>query len=238
MRAVVLTVLLIFSSGISSAQTPAPGCRRVEIDTPRGALLRDETYYVSARIHDSPPRAPELIYQWKLPDKPHFEILQNGFGAAFKATEDLDGLEVNVTLLTSEKNGNCRAEVAKSFQIYFNPGTPLVLDDYDSLPIKEERERLDNIAFEMRDNDYNALFVIRYTPTDTKASVEARVRRIITQLSIRARIPRDRFSFTYSEFENRRVTIYALPKGQLKTKPSDWLIDIQKLKIPRRKIRK
>ena len=217
-------------------QSSIPPCRRVEISTPGLSYLdRGQTYYVSAIVHDNYPGAPKLTYEWKLPAKPKFEIARDGFGAAFVASEDLNGLEVSVGLITKLEDGSCRSETNASFLIQFNPGSPLVLDDYEGLSLTDEHARLDNLASILSDYGSRALFVISYRTTDTKASVAKRVRRITSHLVGKRKIPETNLAFVFQEAPARRTTIYPWRLGAPPAAQLPWTKRIEELEIPRRR---
>ncbi len=227
---IVLT-FLVTSNVLRGQNQSANSCPQIEIVTPAGSYLGlGDTYNISANI--GLPHNSEIKYIWTF----HPNIPFNKQGKAvvsFLASEDLNGMKIKVSLKVDGLPQKCLNSANASFQIWFNPGTPLTFDTYGKLPLNEERERLANLAEQLAKlSDANAYFVLSFKPSMTRTILKTRVRRIITTLKIYG-IEESRLLFTFSESDRQSTTIYASPQSH-KREIYTWENTIDMLRIPRR----
>jgi hypothetical protein len=224
----IVEIILIFSFALTAKSQQSQACPKIQLLTPLGAYLsKGATYYVTADIGDF--HNSEIKYFWTFkPDLP-FEM-QGNPNVPFVAAEELG--EVKVSVKIEGLPSGCANTSDASFRILFNPGSPLIFDEYGKLPLKEELERLNSVAGQLSElKDSNAVFVIGYKITDTKGAVKYRVRRIIRHLTEKRGVSKNRVQFVFWESRQQLTRIYASPKDAIGT--PDWNSQIEKLKIPR-----
>ncbi len=94
-------------------------------------------------------------------------------GKVLSATIEINGLPANRKNTASEK-----------VQFSYNDVLPVAVDDYGRMPFRDEKLRLDNVAFELKNNkDYIAHFLIYIPEKDEIETVKSRVSKITNYLN-------------------------------------------------------
>lgn len=212
-RAPGLILLLLIELGSPlSAQSPLnTTCPHIEISTPHAKnTSAGHIHHISPTFEGAADLDLEsLKYKWTLPDGFPFEG-QGRPDISFVVIEAMNGQDVEVFLDVEGLPPSCARTASAKFSILINPGSPLVLDVYENLPINEERTRLAAAVDQLkRWGDTKALIVINYKVTDSEKSIKKRAARIVSLLSGIHKLPLDSFSFVFAETGFRSTRIYA-----------------------------
>jgi hypothetical protein len=200
-------------------------CPKLEILTPPGGYYsRDERYILSVNAEGYIDTAE---YEWEFSDglkftgqgKPH---------VYFIADDSLNGKTIIVRLKVIGFPEGCSNNATTKFEVHFNPGSPLIFDDFGDLKAREESERLGIVVEQLkRLPEARALFVIGYLTTDRKRDIRNRVNRIVSVLTGKFKLSNRAFTFVFDESTFRYTRIYAWPND---APPNNyWISDIDKL---------
>jgi hypothetical protein len=211
LRALVLVLILLVGNGPLSAQSlPDNTCPQIEITVPNGKnTSAGVMHYISSSTRDLNLDLESLKYKWTLPEGFPFEGQGKPY-ISFFVTDAMDGREVEVSLEVEGLPGNCPSASTATFTIGINPGSPILLDDYENLPINKERSRLVTVVDELkRLKDAKAIIIINYKRTDSEMIVKRRAARIVSVLSGKHKLPLDSFAFVFAETGFPDTRIYA-----------------------------
>lgn len=212
MRNLFLASILVLVFCICSfAQTNATSpCPKIEISVPQGIFVEGYEFTFSANVGDYDWK--RLNYKWTVS---HGEI-KNGQGTPViqvPGGAELNGQTIKITVEIKGLPSSCINNASEDLEIFYNPGTPLMLDDYEKILFSEEKVRLDNIAIQLKEDykDAVALFIIYYTEKDTKQTLRNRIIRISNYLSQKHQLAKERFNFVFGGINQHRTTIYLAP---------------------------
>lgn len=216
------------SPGQNQQTTPCP---KITVCVPKdvGYMGRGEQYNIAVIVEGDDWES--LIYNWKLSENIPFEGQGKPF-IYFIAKEEMNGLAVKASVEIKGLAENCENTASDSFQILFDPGVPITLEDYENLPFSKEKKRLDNVALQLK--EYNggiALFIIHYTEKDTKQTLKNRLIRISDYLTQKHKLPKEKYNFIFGGTDGNRTQVYLAPistgLGNF-----NWEESLEKLKIP------
>lgn len=209
-RTLVLISVFLVGNELLSAQSVPETCPQIEVTVPLGTNMRGgDTHYITISTKALSLDLESLKYKWTLPDGFSFEGQGKPY-ISFVVTDAMDGREVKVWVEVEGLPANCPSEASATFSVGINPGFPLVLDEYESLSVNEERSRLTALIEELkRLREAKALIFINYKRTDSQKSVIGRASRIVAVLSGKHKLPLDSFAFVFAETGLRRTRVYA-----------------------------
>jgi len=200
MKNLLLTSVLVLAFSVCTfAQTNETSpCPTISITKPFGGYMgRGEDITLTANIEGYDWN--KLNYNWKLSNN----ISIKGQGTPvikFTAPEDMQLLNVTATVEIKGLSEVCKNNVSESFQILFNPGSPLVIDEYWKISLADEKVRL-RIAINQLEKESNfiALFVINFTKKESYSMVDSRVTKITNFLTKTLEVSKDKFKFVFAK---------------------------------------
>ena len=205
-------VLLIGLVAANSQTTPVGPCPVVGITTPYGKNTSEgDTHYIATTLKGTSPDFDfdSLKYKWILPNGFPFEGQGKPY-ISFIVTKAMDDKEVSVSLEVYGLPVDCPRTASATFSIGINPGSPIILDDYENLPIDKERTRLARVVVQLKKfKGAKAIIFINYKRTDSEKNVKTRVARIISVLSGIHKLPLDSLAFVFGETGLPNTRIYA-----------------------------
>ena len=149
----------------------------------------------------------------------------------FIAKEEYNGLKVKATVKIEKLPENCQNEISDTFQIQFNPGTPIELEDYGNISFSQEKLRLDNVVSRLKEyKDGFALFIISFDETDSKQQIKTRITGISNYLLQKHKLPKEKFNFVIGGPNGNRTMVYLAPPNSGFEK-LDWEESLDDLKL-------
>lgn len=172
-----------------------------------------------------------LVYNWKLSNDMPFE----GQGKPivfFITTNEMNGLTVQASVEIKGLPVNCENIASDSFQILFNPGTLITLEDYEKLTFSKEKQRLDNVVSQLKGyKDGIAIFIIYYTENDTKQTLKNRITKISNYLIQKHKLSKEKFNFIVGGIDGNRTRVYLAPVS-MSLGNLYWEESLEQLKLP------
>jgi len=204
----IASILVLTFCAVTFAQTSEiPPCPTIEIAGPEGVTLAGETITFTANISEN--NSISVTYDWTVSDGTIIE----GHGTSIIKVATHSGLAGKVITATVEIKGfpaKCKNKNSGEAQIPTNCFFPI--DDYENLTFREEKARLANLAYELKENtNFVALIMIYLTEEDTYSSVKNRIDNISKYLTTTQKIPKEKFRFVFLENSVQRTVIYTFP---------------------------
>ena len=152
-----------------------------------------------------------INYQWSV-DK---GTIVEGQGEPFilVSTEGLIDTIVTANVEIKGISDDC-AKSSTRTGVVSGGGDPIVFDDFEKLPKKDEKARLSALVSELKDDLETKAFIILYHPSKNKRQYESRVSRLKNFLIRDNKIPAKRiFVVLGGDESEERTRIYIVPKG-------------------------
>jgi hypothetical protein len=224
-------LILSFCSILLGQNQQTSPCPKITVYVPKdvGYMGRGEQYNINVIVEGN--NWEGLIYNWKLSGNIPFE----GQGKPvifFIAKEEMNGLGVKASVEIKDLPENCKNTASDSFQILFNPGTPITLEDYEKLTFSKEKKRLDNLVAQLKEyKDGIALFIIYYTEKDTKQTLKSRLIKISDYLRQKHKLSGEKFNFVFGGISGNRTKVYLAPVS-MGFDNLNWEERLEKLDFP------
>lgn len=225
------SIFIIAFCAVNFAQTNqvAP-CPTIMVDGPASFTTPGENliFTVNLQNYDSE----KLIYKWTVSEG---NILE-GQGKPVIIVSPKKNKDINITATVEIKGlpEGCKNTDSETTAVAYGCYLPITLDEYKKIPFSEEKERLENVIFELNDNsDFVALFIITFTEKDSISSIKMRVRNITDFLSQTRQIQKDKFVFVFSEKDSYNTRIYLLPLEAVNSFP-DVETNLEKIEVQRK----
>jgi hypothetical protein len=207
-----LALVLVWGFGSISGQN-APGliCPQFKIDDPGAKnTLVGKLHHISVSWRDVPGfNFNSLKFKWTLPEGFPFEG-QDGPYISFVVTRAMEGKDVKVLVEIDGLPAECGRTATTTFRIEINGGSPVALDEYESLPLNKERARLKNVKEGLDEiPNAKALVLINYRKRDRGAQTRSRAARVASILVGELRLPKSSLAFVFSEAPMSSIRIYA-----------------------------
>ena len=207
-----LILFLVLATTITSAQI---SCPTLSVTGPAG-YIRDGMATVFT-INADLPNLENLKYYWTA----SAGRLDQGQGtpSIYLITSNADGgkelkVKVQVTGLPDGCSDTAEFEYG---ELRFERDPPM-LEEYGRVSLEEERERLDVVAAEWKKYQDSYLYIILYlAPRETRASEQARTKRIREHLTRTHKIPEERLVFVNGGVFQRSTRIYRVPEAPSKS---------------------
>jgi hypothetical protein len=213
-----IALVMITAQGVTCgealAQATAKQCPSVKAMCPTGDWTLDRPVFVTAQISDVAPDA-VLTYNWTI----SAGTIKSGQGTPTITidTSATAGQSVTATVEVGGING-CPMRASCSLPIIdYAPPEPRRLDQYSNLTLREERQRLDNLAAQLKAEPESKAYIIIYPghgfgPTES----EGRARRAREYLVKRLGIDAKRILFSSGNArEDLTFELYILPPNTL-----------------------
>lgn len=188
-------------------------------------------YYVTVIVDDYD--MDKLKYTWNLSNNLEFKGQGKPY-ISFITPKELWEEKIEVNLEIEGLPVNCKNKVSDSFEIQFNPGTPIVLEDYEDLSFSKEKVKLDEAIARMKEYEIKngiITFILYYSQNDTKQTLRNRIMKIQNYLQEYHNITQENTIFIFGGVDKIKTRIYFLPPesgfGGL-----NWKKDLENLKIP------
>jgi len=211
MRKLSVTSILVLTFCVAMfAQTDKTlPCPVISVTGPAGVTNAGETITFTANISEI--NTIPIAYSWTISDGTIIE----GFGTSVIKVATNSDTAGKVVTATVEINGlpiDCNKTALGTAQIPYLCILPITLDEYEKMPFREEKARLANLAFELKENtNFVALIMIYLAEEDTYSSVKNRIDNISKYLTTTQKIPKEKFRFVFLENSVQRTVIYTFP---------------------------
>lgn len=147
---------------------------------------------------------------------------------------DTTGLSSSSITATVEIKGlseGCGSIASETGSVSPVCGIPMMIDDYERIPFREEKARLDVVALKLeKNNDLMAVFFIYVTEKDSYQAVKTRIFNISKYLSETLKIPKERFNFVFGGITDIYRTIIYLPPVSSSLEFQNWEVSFEALK--------
>lgn len=210
MKQIIFTVILIFTFCFAAfAQKDRNSCSQIKIKAPEIVYEKDETFKVSASFEN---QDDSLIskFNW-IVIKDDEVIVKNSESVIEVSTKNADRA-FRITILVRAVREQCQNPAMAKVIVIPNIGSPLILDDYENLNWKDERQRLDAIAIEMQErNDSELLIYLDFNKGSSKTERKNYLTKVLNQLTAVRGLEKNRIMFLISESETKRTKFQPVP---------------------------
>ena len=213
MKSVVISfgLVMILCVGALAQTNETSPCPTIEVIGPAGITTSGETMTFTASVSGN--NNSSVVYNWTISDGTIIEGL--GTSIIKVATNaDIAGKFISATVSLNGLPVNCKNTASQKAEIAYVGLDPVMTDEYGRLSFKEERARLDNIAFQLKDNkDYKAYFIIYVTEEDKSKAVKSRISKIQNYFAENHKISKERIVILTSKAASKRTQIYLVPSN-------------------------
>lgn len=203
------TFLFLIFCFLVFAQTDENSCPQIKIKAPEAVYENDEIFKVSASFENQDDQL-DSKFNWIIV-KDDEAIIKNDERIIEVSTKNARRTFL-ISILAQPIDGRCQNPAMVKVIVIPRIGSPLILDIYEELEWKDERQRLGAIAIEMKERKDSELLV--YLDFDKSSSPTKRknyLTKVLNQLSAVRGLEKNRITFLISESERKRTKFQPVP---------------------------
>jgi hypothetical protein len=223
-----LIISILFLSVATIAQTNETSvCPSISVNGPEAMVYFGETAIFTASVSSGSDQ--KITYEWTVGEG----TVEHGLRTPSISVRTPIGttpINLSAVVRIGGLPDGCPNEGKKTV-----PVAPLCMlaveaDEYGKLAFEDEKPRLDNIATQLGTNpEFEALFIIYVTKSESNALVAAHVKNIKVYFVQKLGINENRLKFVFSKHDFYVTKIYLLPPDAMNDFP-DVTDDLQKLR--------
>lgn len=204
------SILILMFCIVSFAQTNQTlPCPKIDVIGPAGIIEPGDVATFTATLGDE--KNYSIFYVWTVTGG---TIVEGQNTAVIKVSIPFEvaGKSLSATVEVKGLPENCVSYSSEAPVISTGCRLPIDIDEYEKIPVKEEKGRLTNVASVLKNQPEMAvLFIIRVPKTEKYQSIKNRVSNISDYLTQVLKIPKERFGFVFSEDKFQSTRIQAIP---------------------------
>ncbi|MGH9945806.1 MAG: hypothetical protein ACRD6X_01235 [Pyrinomonadaceae bacterium] len=224
-RHVFISTILITLVTIASGQSSNIECAEVKLVAPDHSLPWNRIR-ISSQVQNSPINGDWVVVTENFHSKEtKIEKFKNTDSVTVKAWDANEPGRIGV-IFTAPASSTCERERIEYTDVIvmFNPGSPLIFDEFGVLSAKEVKARLLNVVEEMkRFPESELLIYLRFKTTEPGAKKLGVIRNYLTQLSKTGGMQTDRITFLLSQDDMFSAKFQPMPRNLVDTIGSEYI---------------